>query len=540
MRGSLVDLMPNPVSPLFTTMGIPAIADMGITRVMRELTRSEPHLPYDYITTINHYAYMCGSFNRKEWWWILTRMLPSFLRLVREGFKLWRDEIRPSYAQTALDWRDRSFEAMTVDELWRGILELVHGMGEYIASILVATTGSSAGAEMVFRRVYEKMVKREGDAEATAFLLGFNSIAIQAEKSLYDLAEWARNSPELADWLKNTEASQLSQQWTADFPPQGVPQDIWTEWQRGLREHLEHFGHIIYEVDFAKPLPLDDPTPMLQACKMYLRGDGGNPYERQKNLEVNRIESTEAILRRTKGLRRWAFRKSLGLVHSRVEVREDAIADIGLGYPALRRALLELGRRMVQAGAIQAADDIFYLERAEIEAAVSALQSHSPLSTMILAVQERRAALEAARRLNPPPMLPPTKKYMGIDMSYFVPSAENDHTEQVLKGVGASSGRVTAPARVLSSPEDFDDMQPGEVIVAQITTPAWTPLFAMASAVVTDIGGPLSHGSIVAREYGIPAVMGTGVATRRNHRGQRLTVDRSNGTVRLEQDQAPT
>ena len=76
-------------------------------------------------------------------------------------------------------------------------------------------------------------------------------------------------------------------------------------------------------------------------------------------------------------------------------------------------------------------------------------------------------------------------------------------------------------------------MRPGDVLVAGTTTPAWTPLFAMASAVVTDIGGPLSHGSIVAREYGIPAVLGTGVATRRIHSGQTITVDGSEGVVTM-------
>jgi pyruvate,water dikinase len=86
---------------------------------------------------------------------------------------------------------------------------------------------------------------------------------------------------------------------------------------------------------------------------------------------------------------------------------------------------------------------------------------------------------------------------------------------------------------VLHGPEDFGQMQPGCVLVAGITTPAWTPLFAMAAAVVTDVGGPLSHGSIVAREYGIPAVMGTGVATRRIQSGQTVTVDGAAGTVTL-------
>jgi len=130
-------------------------------------------------------------------------------------------------------------------------------------------------------------------------------------------------------------------------------------------------------------------------------------------------------------------------------------------------------------------------------------------------------------------MLPPKKKYMGIDMAAWTPATEESQTGGTLKGIAASTGQVTAPACVLHGPEDFDRMQPGCVLVAGTTTPAWTPLFAMASAVVTDIGGPLSHGSIVAREYGIPAVMGVGIATRRIQNGQMLTVDGGAGTVTL-------
>jgi pyruvate,water dikinase len=111
---------------------------------------------------------------------------------------------------------------------------------------------------------------------------------------------------------------------------------------------------------------------------------------------------------------------------------------------------------------------------------------------------------------------------------------ESSQTGSTLKGSGTSAGTITAPACVLRGPQDFSQMKPGCVLVAPITTPAWTPLFPLAAAVVTDIGGPLSHGSIVAREYGIPAVMGTGVATKRIQTGQILTVDGSAGTVALE------
>jgi phosphoenolpyruvate synthase/pyruvate phosphate dikinase len=131
-------------------------------------------------------------------------------------------------------------------------------------------------------------------------------------------------------------------------------------------------------------------------------------------------------------------------------------------------------------------------------------------------------------------MLPPRKKYLGINTSVWLAESESNQAGNALKGVPASPGKVTAPACVLHGSEDFAAMRPGAVLVAGTTTPAWTPLFAMASAIVTDIGGPLSHGSIVAREYGIPAVMGTGVATHRIRDGQTITVDGGNGIVTLE------
>jgi pyruvate,water dikinase len=86
---------------------------------------------------------------------------------------------------------------------------------------------------------------------------------------------------------------------------------------------------------------------------------------------------------------------------------------------------------------------------------------------------------------------------------------------------------------VLHGPEDFSTMQAGDILVAGITTPAWTPLFVLASGIVTDVGGPMSHSSIVAREYGIPAVLGTGVATKRILSGQSIRVDGDAGTVTL-------
>jgi phosphoenolpyruvate synthase/pyruvate phosphate dikinase len=127
----------------------------------------------------------------------------------------------------------------------------------------------------------------------------------------------------------------------------------------------------------------------------------------------------------------------------------------------------------------------------------------------------------------------PQFKIPGIDLARWKSVRAEKRAGDTLKGVAASPGQVTGRARVIAGPQDFAQMKAGEVLVAALTTPAWTPLFARAAAIVTDIGGPLSHGSIVAREYGIPAVLGTGAATARIRSGQMVTVDGSRGRVIL-------
>jgi rifampicin phosphotransferase len=102
-----------------------------------------------------------------------------------------------------------------------------------------------------------------------------------------------------------------------------------------------------------------------------------------------------------------------------------------------------------------------------------------------------------------------------------------------LRGFAVSPGQVSAPASVIRSPDDFTEMEPGTILVCPTTTPAWTPLFSQARGLVTDVGGVLAHGSIVAREYDIPAVLGTGVATQRIRSGQMIHVDGDAGTVTL-------
>jgi pyruvate,water dikinase len=208
---------------------------------------------------------------------------------------------------------------------------------------------------------------------------------------------------------------------------------------------------------------------------------------------------------------------------------------MGAGWPTLRRLALESGRRLVESGSLLAAEDIFFLETPEIGAAITARVTGQARTDLARLARERRELREARKRLHPPPVVPPGHKlrYGPFDMSAWETQRRNESTGAVLRGFAVSPGRVSAPASVINSPADFSRMEPGTILVCPTTTPAWTPLFSQARGLVTDVGGVLAHGSIVAREYDIPAVLGTGVATRRIQAGQRIHVDGDAGTVTL-------
>ncbi len=537
MRSSVVDLMPEPLSPLFASLGMRALMDQ-MTPMARRITNSDPILPDDYYTTINAYAYVNTNIPARSWWWMLTRVIPAYPRLLRSVVKMWREELLPEYQAYVDQERGKSPTELAPGDLWREAQSAVHAAMDYVVALLFATMGASAGSELLLTNVYNRMVKHDEDPPAPVLLMGWDNIPVRSEKSLYDLAMWCRDRRGLAEFLLRTPSRELAGRLEVDQAPSGVDPEDWVELRRRFQQHLERFGYIVFQLDFAEPLPLEDPAPMMETLKLFLRGEGVNPHERQRASEAKRMKLADEAFGRLRGFKRWAFKTALGWGQSLAEVREDALAEIGLGYPLIRERLGELGRRFATAGVIREADDIYFLERAEVDACVAELEAGAAPGDLSDRVESRRAFMKRAAQATPPPTVPPRKRVMGVKTEVFAAVSEDAQTGSTLRGVPTSPGKVTAPARVLLGPEDFDEMRPGDILVAGITTPAWTPLFPMASAVVTDIGGPLSHGSIVAREYGIPAVMGTGIATKRIRSGEMITVDGSAGTVTLVEDRS--
>jgi len=189
-----------------------------------------------------------------------------------------------------------------------------------------------------------------------------------------------------------------------------------------------------------------------------------------------------------------------------------------------RVLLWPVGDALVQAGRLNQARDIFFLSLPEVHSALDGADYRS-------IVHERRAQYgkEGARRHVPLVLLSD-----GTEPA-IAPAASSAGAE-LLKGTPASPGWITAPARVILDPHNAQ-LGRGEILVAPSTDPGWTPLFLTAGGLVMEMGGAMSHGAIVAREYGIPAVVGVAGAIERIHSGQSITVDGSMGTITLAPEQ---
>ncbi len=531
MRGSIVDFMPDPLTPLFASIGLPALCE-GVTWMMETMMGASLSLTEHYLVTINDYAYMSAKLTAKDLWPVL-KMLPAFPRLLANAAQHWEEVAHPRYGEVVAPWKERQLETMTASELLEGVDALAQAMARYLTTLQVDSLGVAAGTEMLFTSVYDKFIKRDDDPSAPTYVMGFNSLPIQSEKAIYDLAQWCREHEDLAAYLQRQPARTLAGQLSDDAVPNEVGADAWRAWRERFQAYLDQYGHSIYDLDFAKPIPAHDPTPPLQTLQVFIRGEGRDPHARQQRLAAQREAATAAVRERVGGVRRKLFNATLRWAQTFSRVREDSIFEIGLGYPVLRRMLLDLGRRFAEAGAFDQPDAIFWLERTEVERGIAKLERGDPLDDHTECIEARKRRWRAEKRVTPPSQLPGEVRLMGIKADAFMPVSADEQTEETLKGVGCSPGQVTATARVLHGPEDFDQMQAGDILVADITTPAWTPLFAMAAGIVTNVGGPLSHGSIVAREYGIPAVLGTGVATQRIASGQTVTVDGEQGVVHL-------
>ena len=341
----------------------------------------------------------------------------------------------------------------------------------------------------------------------------------EMDLALWALAREVREDPSAARKVRETPPEQLAQGYRSDILPPKL--------QAGLADFLRLYGHRgVAEIDLGLPRWSEDPAYILGVLANYLRLD--DP-ELAPDVQFRRArqEAEEMVAELTRrAAREGRLRGALAGFFLRrtrdlMGLREMPKFCMILLFTRVRELLWTVGEELAEAGRLEKAGDVFFVTFPEAREALAGRDLRS-------LVRGRRTDYEREmkRRHVPRVLLSDGTEPTGETRDV----ADADH---ILRGTPASGGVVTGIARVVLDPSDAR-LEQGEILVAPSTDPGWTPLFLTAGGLVMEMGGPMSHGAIVAREYGIPAVVGVPDATERIATGERITVDGSAGTVSTE------
>jgi pyruvate,water dikinase len=364
-----------------------------------------------------------------------------------------------------------------------------------------------------------KWFKDQNGASASRLLAGTGELqSAEAGIALWRLARETTASPDVRGVL-------LSPATWKEVRPQlegsAAGREFLARWDRFM--HL-HGHHARGEMDMYNPRWREQPDYVLEVVRNFTKAEGKTNPETDQGRHADERERQRAKLLAVLGnpVKRWIFGYVVRQAQLSAAIREN-VKDAGIRVIADTRAvLLELGQKLAARGVLAEADDIFFLRFSEVEPVVNGKAGFDARGK----VAERRAEYERNLALNPPAII--IGRY---DPEKHKPDTV-DSTAQELTGLAVSPGIVAGPARVILL-AGTDQVLPGEILVAPFTDPGWTPYFIPAAGIVMDQGGLLSHGSIVAREYGIPAVVNVGPATKLIKTGQMIQVDGNTGKVSI-------
>lgn len=285
----------------------------------------------------------------------------------------------------------------------------------------------------------------------------------------------------------------------------------------GLADFFGKYGHrAVAEIDLGLPRWSEDPTHIIGVLVNYLRlTDPALAPDLQFKAGAAAAEAKIAELaRRVSPLRGGIVRFALGRTRALAGLREAPKYVVVRILAAARRELRQVGAELVEAGRLDSPTDVFFLDLRQLR---------SPGNLRAIVAERRAEYSQELRRRRVPRLI----QSDGVEPETLaIPQA----ADGALLGSPASAGTVTAKARVILDPAGAQ-LEPGEILVAPSTDPGWTPLFLTAGGLVMEMGGANSHGAVVAREYGIPAVVGVPDATHRLATGDLITIDGAAGTV---------
>lgn len=522
---------PRPLTPMSHDMVTPALAE-GFTRAMREYFCSVGL----QFRAVNYYAY--ARFMPLEFDGLTQQQrrdryaTTTLANVVPNVGSLWRDEWLPSMLPGLERAKTTPYESLSDQDLVKTIDELqsdhvdrwtVHGR---INFILIAASW--------FADFYNEAFKPQDQTEAYGCLQGFNTRSVEAGRALWKLSREVKASAELEDLfgrlqpedlLRALEKSEAGRVFLARF-----------------RDYLDEWGwrsDSIYEV--ADKTWREEPRIPLNTLQGYLQlGEEADPDVPYRGAVARREELMTRARERLAGQRDQLdrFNYLYEAAKDNLVVTEDHNYYIDqTGVAVLRLPLLEFGRRLTERGQVQQADDVFHLHFEELKQTLLSGEDKKAI------VQQRRDEASRWAKVVPPPVLgtpealdmdDPFIEAMGGKMLGLMGSAEPSRDPDVLNGVPASPGLVSGTAKVVKDLTEASKLEPGDIMVCEMTMPPWTPLFATVGGIVADTGGVLSHCAIVAREYRLPAVVGTHVGTEMLRDGMTVTVDGTHGIVRID------
>jgi len=399
-------------------------------------------------------------------------------------------------------------------EIWRGIvpdfravianaLHLFNAMGAFFA--LEAVCSKWLPDE---RQCAKRLVAGLGDMEDAASGLDLWRLALAADsnRQVRDIILSGK------DW--HTSSARLSQTEPG--------QKFLADWNAFMDRHGFHCRA---EIELYNARWSETPDYILGLVRSYIGSIGTtDPLESQRKLAARRKELTKKCRKRLRNpVKRLLFNHLLFRSQQGAVFRENIKCEAVKLLTAMRNTLLELGKRLVAESVLEQPDDIFFLKIEELEPVVQARPGFDVTAT----VAARRAEYDHWQTITPP----------GTIVGRFDPDKAAheavDTNAEVLTGLAVSPGVATGKARVILRTDTNEQVAAGEILVAPFTDPGWTPYFVPAAAIVMDQGSILSHGSIIAREYGIPGVVNVGVATKIIRTGQTIRVDGDRGLVNI-------
>ncbi|RBI60435.1 pyruvate, phosphate dikinase [halophilic archaeon] len=335
---------------------------------------------------------------------------------------------------------------------------------------------------------------------------------------LGDLADVARDHPEVIEALR--EDASLEEIEACEGGK---------AFRAALDEYLEEFGHrAAGEIDVSRPRWRENPSGLLATVRANLEHE--HEGEHRKHLRKMKREAKAAAERLEERadhgllgpIRKRLVRRLIRTYRGYIQTREYPKQGISHLFAAWHETFQETGERLVAEGRLDDSDDVWLLRKDELLAALEG-------DSIDVDLGARRAEFERHAAMDAPPVLTSEGEAPSADIE------REDVPEGALVGTGVSSGVVEGIARVVRDPTE-ETVESGEILIARSSDPGWTPLFLNAAGMVVEVGTRMSHGAIVAREYGLPAVVSVPEATRRIETGQRVRIDGTRGTVEIIED----